>query len=206
MEKENINISIDIVQKISNEILSMKGKTKFRFTEIFDKYEIAEEEKFEYFNILSKQLKGWISIDDKFAKAITGLPYNTPYIKNKKFEIKPSPTNVAALEEIIQIIESGNSYSEIPSKEENGITILGGISYNEKVINLFEYMPYHNKEFKENYRSLQSKNIEELNIDQTTEYLTLLYRSEKICEGNIQQHIANGKLVALLKRYLELYK
>ncbi|MBR2467542.1 MAG: hypothetical protein IKB42_00660 [Clostridia bacterium] len=83
---------------------------------------------------------------------------------------------------------------------------MGGVSYNEKVRNLFEYMPYHNKKFKENFRSLQSINVEELNIDKTIEYLTLMYQSEKICEGNIQQHIANGNLVALLKRHLELYK
>ena len=82
------------VELISKEILELKPKSKIDFNEYFKKYEVAEQNKFEYYNEIMKNLRGWISVEKKYENEVVGLPFNISHVKNKnRIDVSDGYTN-----------------------------------------------------------------------------------------------------------------
>ena len=69
---------------------------------------------------------------------------------------------------------------------------------------------YHGGIWDEDYRNrfpaLKRKHIDHLSEAEVLSYLTMIICTDRTQEGCIDAHIQNGKLEALLRRWLELYE
>ena len=175
----------------AREIWELKPKSKIDFNEYFKKYEVAEQNKFECYNAIMKNLRGWISVEKKYKNAVVGLPFNIPHIKNKKLIIVPddTPINKEGIQSIIGILENEKSYEEVPSRTENGVTYIGFVNYDDRIMKLFRYMPFYDKDYNKNIEKIANKDISKLNTEETKQYLT---------------YIDNAILLQLLKHFLEV--
>lgn len=194
------------IEQISREIWKLKPKSKIDFNEYFKKYEISEQNKLECYNAIMGNLKGWISVEKKYKNAIVGLPFNIPHIKNKKrIDVSDeTPINKEGIKSIITILENGKPYEEVSPRTEDGMTHIGYISYDDRIMKLFRYMPFYEKDYNKNIEKIGNKDISKLNIEETKQYITYIYRKERFCEGLIKSYIDNGILLKLLKHFLEI--
>lgn len=195
------------IEQISKEIWELKPKSKIDFNEYFKKYEISEQNKLECYNTIMNNLKGWINVEKKYKNAIVGLPFNIPYIKNKRRinVLDETPINKEGIKSIITILENEKPYEEVPPRTENGMTHIGYINYDDRIMKLFRYMPFYEKDYSKNIEKIGNKDITKLNIEETKQYITYIYRKERFCEGFIKSYIDNGILLKLLKHFLEVY-
>ncbi len=194
------------VEIISKEIWELKPKSKIDFNEYFKKYEVEEQNKFGCYNAIMKNLKGWISVEKKYKNAVDDLPFNIPHIKNKKLIIMPdsTPINKEGIESIINVLENEKPYEEVPSRTENGITHMGCINYDDRIMKLFRHIPHFFGNYNKNIEKVIKKDIAKLTLEETKQYLSYIYGKERIFEGFIKSAIDKGILLVLLKRFLEV--
>lgn len=196
----------DKVEQISKEIWELKPKSKIDFNEYFKKYEVAEQNKFECYNAIMNNLRGWISVEKKYKNSVVGLPFNIPHVKNKnRIDVTDdTPINKEGIQFIIDILENEKAYEEVPPKTENDVTCIGFVNYDDRIMKLFRYMPFYEKDYNKNIEKIGNKDISKLNIEETKQYITYIYRKERFCEGLIKHYIDNGILLQLLKHFLEV--
>ena len=60
------------------------------------------------------------------------------------------------------------------------------------------------KDAREKYPVIQAKQPNAWSVEDVFAYLTFIVLRERTCDGCIDNHIANGTVSSLLKRYLEL--
>lgn len=194
------------IEQISKEIWELKPKSKIDFNDYFKKYEVAEQNKFDCYNAIMNNLRGWISVEKKHKNAVVGLPFNIPHVKNKSRIDVPddTPINKEGIQSIIDILENEKPYEEVSPRTENGVTYIGFINYDDRIMKLFRYMPFYEKDYNKNIEKILNKNISKLNIEEIKQYITYIYRKERFCEGCIKSYIDNGKLLQLLKHFLEV--
>lgn len=191
------------IELISNEIWELKPKTVFRFIDYFIKYEIPRQNMFDCYDAIMDNLEGWISVAKEHRNLIEGLPYNIPHVRNEK-RINVSSINKEGIQFIINVLENEKPYEEIPPRVENGMIVIGYVSYNRRIMRLFRYMPFYDKDYNKDIEKIANKDISKLNVEEVKQYLTYIYRKDRFIEGTIKYYIDNGVLVRLLKRFLEI--
>lgn len=92
----------------------------------------------------------------------------------------------------------------IPPRTENGMICIGFVSYDEKIWDLFKYMPRFFGNYNKKIEKVIKKDIAKLSLEETKQYLTYIYGKERIIEGFIKSAIDNGILLELLKHFLEV--
>lgn len=195
----------DKIEQISEEIWKLKPKTIFRFIDYFIKYEIPRQNMFDCYNAIMDNLEGWISIQKKHRNLIEGLPFNIPHVRNKKRINVPdnTPINKEGIQSIIDFLENEKPYEEVPPRTENGIIVIGYVSYDDRIMKLFRYMPFYDKDYNKDIEKIANKDISTLNVEEVKQYLTYIYRKDRFIEGTIKHYIDNDVLLRLLKRFLE---
>lgn len=191
------------IEQISKELWELKPKSKINFCDYFNKYEIPEQDKLDCYNAIMSNLSGWISIKKKPENA---MPYTIPHVKNAKIIRVPdnTPINKQGIQSIIDILENEKPYTIFPSSPNDRAGTFPHISYDDRIIKLFRYMPFYEKDYNKNIEKIIKKEISKLNIKETKQYITYIYRKERFCEGFIKKYIDNGILLALLKHFLEV--
>lgn len=106
------------IEQISKEIWELKPKSKINFNEYFKKYEIPEQNKFDCYDRVMKNLEGWISVAKKHRNLIEGLPFNIPHVRNKNRIDVPdnTPINKEGIQSIIDFLENGKPYENNSTK------------------------------------------------------------------------------------------
>lgn len=197
----------EIIYKIielEKELLDLKPKTKIDFNEVFERHEVAEEDKLEFYNYLRERLRGYIRVDENFKNNVVEKPYDVIYVKNEKYTPEPTAVNKTAIQKVIDVLENGEPYKVHPRNVQNEIITMGYVEYNDTVLKLFRYMPFYEKDYTKNIEKIAKEDIEALKIEEVKQYITYIYRKEKFIQGIIQEYIDNGILLKLLKRFLEI--
>ena len=105
-----------------------------------------------------KNLRGWISVEKKYKNAIVGLPFNIPHVRNKNRIDVPddTPINKEGIQSIINILKNEKPYEEVPPRTENGVTYISYVNYDDRIMKLFRYMPFYDKDYNKNIEKKNS--------------------------------------------------
>lgn len=112
--------------------------------------------------------------------------------------------NKKGIQSVIYTLENEKPYQEIPSRIENGVINIGYISYNDRIFELFKYVPHYLGNYRTNLDEIIQKDIDKLTIRETIQYLSYIYGHECVHGGFIASAIDDGILLKLLKHCLEL--
>lgn len=115
--------------------------------------------------------------------------------------------NKVAIEKIVNLLETEKAFTEIPPKIlDNGAMAMPYIQYDDRILKVFRYVPYYEKDYNKNINKIIEKGIDKLTLKETLQYLTYIYRTERFYEGILKSAIENGTLINLLKHIIKVGK
>ncbi len=128
---------------------------------------------------------------------------------NKTDEKKNMGSIKSVCQNLLQLIDDGSAYTDVPAKKIGDVTEMGYIEYDKNfwslLISLYKMLGEdfnYNTNMKE--EEIKEKEIKTLNLRQISTYLTFIIRGERFAEGHVAAYIKNGILKNLILRVNEL--
>lgn len=144
------------------------------------------------------------SVEDKFDKIYFVCfgdeefeIYNNWYKYNFKFE---NQENLKESAKKLPKLKTQKVEWKKPIEREDGVIEVGFPLYNEEIYNWkrkFHELKLLDYNYLENCRIYKHKKIEELSIEETLSYLTLIIRGERFCDGCIASALEDGTIEKL---------
>lgn len=116
----------------------------------------------------------------------------------------PLLINVQLLEKAIEFLSANKGYNVQESKQigENYFE-MGYTDYSEQVYWIQKAFPQYCGDYQVGIDEIRNKPIEELGANEIHQYITFIFRSDRLADGAIKSCLESGVLLALAKRAVE---
>ena len=132
-------------------------------------------------------------------KLKNGFEYGFEELEYPKLEI-----DIFSIKNLINLLDTEKLYNEVQRNEKNDVIEMGYVSYDQRLMDLSNYIPFYEQDYTKNIMKIKNKEISLLTLLETQKYITFIFRGERFCEGHISSYIDNGILKELLNHVVEI--
>ena len=116
----------------------------------------------------------------------------------------PLLINVKLLEKVISFLSENKGYGVEDSKQiGDNLFEMGYTHYPQQVYWIQNAFPQYKGNYQEGIDEIRNKPVEQLDVSEIHQYITFIFRADRLCDGAIAKYLENGVLLSLAKRAVE---